>query len=385
MTAITLEIAFASVDSLYFRGSRPHAAAGASALTSDFPPPATTFSGSIRTRLGDALGMDWAALRKGVYRQTGPELHDTDLASLMGTADDTGLLEFSAPNVRINGQPLYPVPSVLMKADRGLIKMSLGNAVRTDLGNVRLPVLPEGVHNAKPMDNCWLTHKGMQQYLKGDVPGPDQIVNRDQLVHFESRLGIGRDAHLGTVMSGLLYQTEHLRFEPDVDFTIRVTLPRSAAALLQESIRTNPLQRFGGEGRMAALSATTVEQRSVTLAAPAQPSVLMLLADMLPQNNFKEAPLPGFVPTTLEAGVTCWEGSIEGVSLYRLGVASGKPRRFGGWDIRHNRPRPIQSYIPAGSCFYVQPKGSEDDLRALHGKQIGRRTDFGFGTLLCAA
>jgi CRISPR-associated protein Cmr3 len=170
-----------------------------------------------------------------------------------------------------------------------------------------------------------------------------------------------------------------------VEFSIRVTLPRSAAALLQESIRTNPLQRFGGEGRMAALSATTVEQRSVTLAAPAQTSVLMLLTDMLPQHNFKEAPLPGFVPTTLEAGVTCWEGSIEGVSLYLLGVASGKPRRFGGWDIRHNRPRPIQSYIPAGSCFYVQPKGLEDDLRALHGKQIGRRTDFGFGTLLCAA
>jgi len=385
MTTTTLEVVFGAVDSLYFRGSRPHAAAGASALISDFPPQATTFSGSIRTRIGDALGMDWAALRKGVYRQTGPELHDTDLASLMGTADDTGLLEFSAPNVRINGQPLYPVPSVLMRADRELVRMSLGNAVRTDLGFVRLPVLPESVHNAKPIDNCWLTHKGIQQYLNGGVPGADQIIRRDQLVQFESRLGIGRDARLGTVMSGLLYQTEHLRLEPNVEFSICVTLPSSAAALLQESIRTNPLQRFGGEGRMAALSSTTVEQRLIALDAPAQPNILMLLTDMLPQSDFKEAPLPGFVPTTLADGVKCWEGSIEGISLYVLGVASGKPHRFGGWDIRHNRPRPIQSYIPAGSCFYVQLKSSGDDLRALHGKQIGRRTDFGFGTLLCAA
>lgn len=384
MSQMTLEVAFSAVDSLYFRGSRPHAAAGASALASEFPPPPSTFSGTLRTRLGDALGLDWSALKEGVYTQSGPVLDGVDLKRLMGSADDTGLLEFGAPVLRKAGQRLFPVPAVVLKNDQGLLRMLVGDAVETDLGYVHLPMLPEGVQNAKPLDDCWLTEKGMQQFLKGEVPGADQLVEKGQVVQYESRLGIGRDARLGTVMSGLLYQTEHVRLAPDVDLVIRVTLPAPAANVLLESITEQPLQRFGGEGRMAELRASVVDETPPLPPAASNTELLMLLTDMLPEHNFSEAPLPGFTPTTLD-GVKCWQGEIAGVSLYLLCVASGKPRRFGGWDIRHNRPRPVQSYIPAGSCFYVRPVNPGEDLKPIHGKQIGRRTDFGFGTLVCAA
>ena len=378
MNMTTLEVVFSAVDSLYFRGSRPHAAAGASALTSVFPPPASTFSGAVRTRLGDALGLDWNALGDGVYHHTGPELDGVDIERLIGTADDTGLLHFGAPLVRKGGEPLYPVPAVLLKAESGLVKMELGNAVHTDLGHVRLPRLPDGIQSAKPLEDCWLSATGMQRFLNGDLPEPEHIVAKNQLVQYEQRLGIGREVSTGTVMSGLLYQTEHLRLEPDVDFTITVTLPELAAKRLLEDISHNPLQRFGGEGRMAELTADTVEQARALPSPGGNPELLTLLTDMLPDGKPDPAPLPGFSATTVE-GVACW------IELYLLSVASGKPRRIGGWDIRHNRPRPVQSYIPAGSCFYVRAVNATDQLQQLHGKQIGRQTDFGLGTLLCAA
>ena len=135
---------------------------------------------------------------------------------------------------------------------------------------------------------------------------------------------------------------------------------------------------------MVELAAVHVEGEAVLPTPGRNPELLLLLTDMLPDESFGSAPLPGFVSTTLD-GVECWKGAIANVELYLLGVVSGKPRRFGGWDIRHNRPRPVQSYIPAGSCFYVRPINGSDELTQLHGEQIGRRTDFGFGTLLCAA
>jgi len=380
MTMTTLEVAFSAVDSLYFRGSRPHASAGASI----FPPPPGTFAGALRTRLGDVLGLDWSAFNRGSCRSRRALPDGLDLASLMGTEDDTGLLEFSAPVVRKDGKPLYPMPAVLLKTDAGVVKLELGSAVRTDLGHVRLPALPEGVRNARPLDGCWLTADGMQQFLNGGVPEQGHIIEKDQLVRHECRLGIARDQARGTVRPGMLYPADHLRLAPDVDFAIRVTLPGAAAELLLDDIRRNPLQRFGGEGRMAGLTASVVDPERLLPEPAANPGLLTLMTDMLPDETGDLLPLPGFRRTTVD-GVDCWQGEIDGTGVYVLSVASGKARRIGGWDIRNNCPRPVQSYLPAGSCFYVRPVNGGDSLQELHGRQIGRRTDFGFGTILCAA
>lgn len=381
MNRMTLEVTFTAVDSLYFRGTRPYAAAAGASI---FPPSPGTFAGAVRARLGDALGLDWNAFNRGICRHSRSLPDGLDPAELMGTADDTGLLEFGAPVIRKGGEPLYPMPSVLLRSDRGLVKMELGPAVRTDLGYIRLPVLPEGGSGARPLDNCWLTAAGMQQFLEGGIPDATHIVEKPDLVRHEPRLGIARNQSVGTVIPGMLFQTDHLRLAEDVDFAIRVTLPAAAAELLQEDIANNPLQRFGGEGRMAALTAAVVDPAEALPVPGDSPSLLVLLTDMLPGPGAANTPLPGFQATSVD-GVDCWVGATDGIEFYVLSVASGKPRRVGGWDIRNNRPRPVQSYVPAGSCFFVRPVHEPVQLKQLHGRQIGQRTDFGFGTLLCAS
>lgn len=380
MSTTQLEVFFAAHDSLFFRGSRPHSASGGSSLPSDFPPAVTTLSGSLRTRLGDALGVCWNSYRQGQQQvQLGNET--VDLEELIGSGDQTGLLQFGELKLYKNGARLYPMPAILLQSSDGkLVKMELGEAVRCDLGQVRLGQLPAGVVNAKPLDDAWLTQEGFDIFVNGGLPESKDVVTERDLFVLENRLGIGRNNSKATVESGLLYQTAHLRLQPDVEFAIEVNLPATAAQALTKSIAACPLQRVGGEGRMASLR---VQQAASDLPrANGTPSVLMLLTDMLPDGDFAKQPFPQLQSVVVQ-DVDCWEGELQGVGVRLWNVASGKARRLGGWDARLNQPRAVQSFVPAGSCFFVEPLTSNSDLTQLHNKAVGRRTDFGFGTLVC--
>lgn len=204
----------------------------------------------------------------------------------------------------------------------------------------------------------------------------------DSLVTYESRLGIGRNVQTATVESGLLYQTEHLRLAPGVVFSVQVRLPADAADVLLDSIQANPLQRFGGEGRMVELSARTVGTPTA-LPVPASTNLLVLLTDLLPSENPTPALLPGFARVNHD-GTDCWEGELNGVALRILAVVAGKALARGGWDIQRNAPKPVQTCIPAGSCFFVEPVDRGTSLAPLHGLSVGRTTFAGAGTLACA-
>ena len=382
-----LEIRFTAIDTLYFRGSRPHSAAGASALQSEFPPSVATFIGAVRTRLGDAIGLQWSELReeKGeVYSQSNQTFAGLDAASLIGGSENTGMLAFSEPFIVKQGKRLYSAPAALLATQEGCLRLHLGEPVETDLGKVRLPELPAGVATAKPLEDTWLTHAGMQRFLNGKLPEKEDIVALTDLTAFESRLGIGRNIMAATVEAGLLYQTEHLRLKDDVSFAVKVSLPVKAADVLTQSIEHHPLQRFGGEGRMVALSVESADSPELSLLAPKAPNALVLITDMLPDRVAGPVPLLGFVATRHQ-GIDCWEGELHGIAVRIISMASGKAIKRGGWDIRHNRPRSVQTFVPAGTCFYAEAINAADSLCKLHGKQIGRRTDSGYGTLVCAA
>lgn len=380
MSTTHLEVYFSAHDSLFFRGSRPHTASGGSSLPSEFPPAVSTLSGSLRTRLGDALGVCWNSFRQGQQQvQLGNET--VDFSALIGSGEQTGQLQFGELKLYKHGKRLYPMPAILLQSSDGqLVKMELGEAVRCDLGQVRLGQLPVGVASAKPLENAWLTEKGFETFIRGDLPDSDEVVTEQGVFVLENRLGIGRNNSKATVEAGLLYQTAHLRLQSEVEFAIEVELPTVAAQVLTDSIKACPMQRLGGEGRMASLRVQ--QAKSELPKAHGTPSVLMLLTDMLPEAGFAHQPFPQLYPANIE-GVDCWEGELHGVGVRLWNVASGKARRLGGWDARLNQPRAVQSFVPAGSCFFVEPLTSDSDLTQLQNKAVGRRTDYGFGTLVC--
>lgn len=383
MSQVAIEVFFSAVDSLYFRGSRPHSAAGASTLPSEFPPSSSTLSGAVRTRLGDALNIRWDEIKELEGKaQTTQEFSGINLGELIGSSRDTGLLSFSESRLYKNKERLYPVPAVLLQTGEGqIVRLELGKAVHCDLGIVRLPQLPKDIANAKPLENAWLTEAGLKLFIEGKLPKAEHIIHASDIYSHESRLGIGRDVSLGTVKSGLLYQTEHLRLSDGVEFAIEVLMPEAVAQPFMSDVERSSLQRFGGEGRMAYLRTQEVET-ATKVSEIKQPNLLMLLTDMLQHSDFADTPIAG-LSRTQHNDIDCWEGELHGVPVRLHAVVSGKTKRFGGWDIRHNRPRDVQSYIPAGSCFFVEALNSAS-LAQLTGSQIGRRIDFGFGTLLCA-
>ena len=104
------QIDFEPVDSWFFRESRPHDATGAARLSSLFPPPARTLAGSVKTLLGNSLGVNWQQFAKGIETRS---VDGQDLQYWLN-----GGIEFG--DVRLvreqnnRREMLYPVPLCLL-------------------------------------------------------------------------------------------------------------------------------------------------------------------------------------------------------------------------------------------------------------------------------
>ena len=154
---------FEANDTLFFKEARPMETVGAKPVEGRFPPPARTMAGALRTIVGEALGVDWAAYR------TYPSQHDEHVAAVAAVigdanASDLGQLSMRGPFPLQNGKRLYPAPlSLLKKSDGGYVVLRPGTMPRRcDLGNVYLPELAEAAPGAKPLENAWLNHGDLQ-------------------------------------------------------------------------------------------------------------------------------------------------------------------------------------------------------------------------------
>ena len=243
MSATTLQ--FTALDTLFFRESRPFEAIGGSELVSLFPPPPRTVAGAIRTAIGDSLGADWHAFHKG---HDGYTVGGFKLRDLIGYNDDLGRLRIEGVWLSSNGERLYPAPLYLLQKDAELDRLLIGDPEQTRLGRVRLPKLPEGGAEFKPLEKIWLTQAGLEKTLAGGVPGLDDIRGKDDLYTEEPRLGIARNNRSRTVKKGLLYQSRHVRPQK------RAKLSIEADIIGLEGLPINKrVVRLGGEGRMAGI------------------------------------------------------------------------------------------------------------------------------------
>jgi CRISPR-associated protein Cmr3 len=332
-------------------------------LSSLFPPPARTIAGAIRTLIGETQGVDWQRFVK----------HDEyqELKQQIGADDDLGLLKITGPYPLWKGERLYPVPLHLLVKAEEYVFLQPGESVKCDLGNVRLPEKPKNaLSGAKPLETAWLDGANLQQVLRGQFPQPPCPLR--QLYAVEPRLGIARNNAQRTAADGLLYQTRHLR--PRAELSIGVTLN----GILPELQPDNGVIRFGGEGRASAVSITD----SLLFLPPLTGSTQQLLLMLLTPADFNgDWLLPDFTVDSQD-GIRIWRGEINGVSLILHSAVLGKTTREGGWDLLNQRPRPVQSLVPAGSVYFCTVEGdSGTAIKALHGHHLGHDTALGRGEL----
>ena len=237
-----------------------------------------------------------------------------------------------------------------------------------DLGTVHLPIKadPE-MHGAKPLENTFVTGVGLSSFLSGTLIPANEILAAADLYVTEERLGIARDNSRGVTGDGLLYQTRHIR--PVHSAALKVAM--GIRGLSTQNLSQSGLCRLGAEGRMAAWQRdTAAELPEVT--APLKPRgiVLMLLTPAL----FSGGWIPDGFKVTEHAGARVWEGCVADARLRLLTSVVGKPVREGGWDMVQRAPRPLLSYVPAGSCYFCEV--IDEDIHAvqrkLHGFQLGQ-------------
>lgn len=370
-----ITVNFEAQGTLFFRGTRPHGAAGASILTSEFPAPATSELGALRTLLGAAFNVDWNDL------EAIPEA-----AAIIGGPEDTGQINVLSCGITYKGESLYPAPSVLMKSPDGITCLTLGNAVLTDLGKVRLPKIAPGFHGAKPFSGSWLTQAGMQRFIHGALPEAKQIVSQSTLMSWQPVSGNAIASQSNTVREGALLQKEHCRVHRDTCFSLRVELPEVALIALKARLEKDPYQKFGSEGGLARVSLSesflSSETQMTTLTAPVQANAIMLLSDLQPDNDEGVIPFSGFEQKEI-AGEQVWEGEIHTIAIRIRSASADKLIKRGGWDLVNRKPRPVKSYIPAGACYWAETIDPEVSLNALHGIQVGGDTALGYGVLAC--
>ncbi len=342
---------FDPLDTWFFREARGFETSGHNELSSLFPPPARTVAGAMRTLIGEQQGVDWSRF---------PDSEEyAELRQRIGDGDSLGRLELTGPYPLWNKERLYPVPLHLLGKDDKYCFLEPGDAVRCDLGTVRLPQIKgKPLMGAKPPENAWLTSADFTRVLSGQPP--QAVIKATDLYAEERRLGIARDNKKRTGQDGLLYQTRHLR--PSAGLAIGAETRGLPADLYPAS----GMVRFGGEGRPSAVQVSPTAP--ARLPAPKIAGRQLLLVLLTPADFDGKWQLP----------------EIKGVPLNLECAVLGKAARESGWDLARERPRPVRSLVPAGSVYFCTLNDGIDlstAIAALHGQHIGRDTALGRGEL----
>jgi CRISPR-associated protein Cmr3 len=380
---------FHALDTWFFREARPFDTVGSPELASQFPPPAPTVAGAVKTLIGRQADIDWSGFKPKAEGEARHERY-----GLLGD------LRLCGPFLCRGNAPLFPAPLFLLakkkkpetetatgrKPELSLFRLRIGGAVETDLGIVRLPELPKtGSEDQdkgfKPLEDAWLTAAGLQAALNGDTPKPGDVFPADELFDHESRLGIGRDNQTGTVRAedALLYQTRHVRPRDEVGLLVDATgLP---AGFASEPIR------LGGEGRLALVEAAPGGLNLPQAPTPDRDThglILILLTPADLDDCWRLPKSTAVCPDDRDgAEAKYWRTEVNGVGLRMYSAVLGKPRREGGWHLAEGKPRRVDSFVPAGSAWYceVENMGLQDAITKLHGIQIGDGQQLGRGLL----
>ncbi len=361
-------------DTWFFRESRPHDAAGASELSSLFPPPIRTLAGALRTFLGESIGIDWQTLTSSQA--------DFDFQQALGGANDLGQLQLNGPWICYKGRRLYPAPLYLMQKDQDIQRLIIGSPVRCDLGTVRLPAMPDGHTGYKNLEQRWLTASGMAKCLNNETPQVSDIVSAEDLFSHEARLGIARDNATRSVQDGKLYQTQHLRLKDQVYLELAVKNLHPALTSALTANTGSAILRLGGEGRMAGVQ---VQQHVEPLPFAKARQTETIVLHFMTAADFNGQLFPEYFNKTEHNGHSVWQGEINGIELMIEAAVIGKVHREGGWDMQNHQPRPVKSFIPAGSAWYCRLTQATDWQtlnQRLHGHCLGHDTAFGRGQLL---
>jgi CRISPR-associated protein Cmr3 len=354
---MTHSITLTPVDTLFFRGAEPMEAGENHFMSFLFPPMPSTLLGALRTAM---LVKNQIPFRDFVRRQAPDET--TSVGKLLGTPEEAGF-GFSGPLFVVEnaeGQiPLLPAPAHWFTAKENLREENAGEPVTIseaqplsqaarDFGlcasimqqaNAQWRwVTPPDDKELTSLDGYWITasaltnHTQLKLLQRVEELSPNQplLLPQAALFQTEMRVGIGRDNLSRTAQNGRLYTTSHVRLTEGVRLLL---LPDHD---LTPALGTAGVVQLGGEQRVAQYAVGADEKILPSLTGKAKSSTWLSLSPI--------------------------KSSAVAV-LQPAGLASGKLRRIGGWEMKkgdggsgNNQGfhREMEGWHPAGTVLFFE-------------------------------
>jgi len=322
----SLRLLLTPLDVLFFRDARPF---DAGSRASSGLPRAQTLTGAVRTLLLDLHGIDPSRLGARV-REFGN--FGAACTGLEGSAAGMGSVSVRGPWFNRGKELLLPAPANLR------LNKETGKPVRIDPISDALPCWSPGAEEGASLwrrgrgrvegFEGFLTPSGMNSFLSGGVPAPEDLVVSGELFGFDARTGIAIDPISNSAASGQIYAASMLSLKPGVTLVAELEGPEGTLAPLLSAPR---LMRFGGESRQVIVKA---EEGNLDWPLPdpgrsdGQLAVLTAPAD----------------PETVKSA----EGDIIALSVNGYEAISG-------WDLAAGAPKPNRFMMPAGTVLFFGP------------------------------
>ncbi len=391
-----IQFFFQQIDSWFFRESRSMDGSGSTALESVFPPPNNTLLGAIRSSIGNQYHAQNSTSWKEYHDQHKKgNRQNCFLETIIGYADDYA-------NLRVQGAWLYnkeeqqlyfPCPLNILKQKNGYGFFTLGTPIHCDLGKVRLPLL-DFQKEQSALENMWISANDLRRVLSGKPP--KNLIDLGDIITSDPRLGISRDNQIRATEDGKLYQTCHIRLKEQ--WCVYMGLEGISPDDANNYVVPEAIIRLGGEARMAHVSQTLDNQEvALELPSPSQPTettqrLVIYALTPIPfpacaESNRPALPAGDFRQTADEHGVTQWAGSVKDTNIDIISAVVGKTQRIGGWNMAAHQSFPVRSFIPAGSCWYIQVASMDEArtiIQALHGTFLTNDKDraLGYGQIV---
>lgn len=321
-----------------FRDSKPFSAGQSFVARSLFPPTPQTAQGFLRTSYLDANGIDFGAYGRGAL----PKVIDAIGYTPRDGQPTMGRLRVSGPFIARSKGDKGPVERIFRAPIDLTAQRAVYNTVITGFGRMT-PQEASFQTNAfdgwKPLVNPeghglaeggWLTESDLRRYLSGKLDDFGGLLTDDDLYVVEERPGVALDTSRRTNRDGHFYHAQFIRPHKGVGLLVGSTIE----IFPQES----GFVTIGGESRFGDYQKLTQSFDPLQTVTSGNLRVVLLT--------------PAYFSGGWEPASHDWSKWVGGGRL--VSAALGKPQPISGWDVAHNRPKPLRHYLPAGSVFFFE-------------------------------